>query len=59
MESVDSNFLPIYKDPELGRSYGIEFGNLFSTNEGDIGVLSAWTIPDHTTKPQIFRQDFT
>ena len=59
MESVDSNFLPIYKDPELGRSYGIEFGNLFSTNEGDIGVLFSLDYSlDHTTKPQIFRQDF-
>ena len=57
MEGFDHNFLPKYKDADLGKSFGIEFGNLIEKKDFSLGVLFSFDFEQgYSSKPKIYEQ---
>ncbi len=57
MSKVDPVFVPNYEDPELGRSIGLEFGNLIEKKDFSLGVLFSFDYSnDFSANPRIYQQ---
>ena len=57
MSNVDPVFVPHYEDPELGRSIGLEFGNLIEKKDFSLGVLFSFDYSNEfSANPRIFQQ---
>ncbi len=57
MEGFDHNFLPKYKDADLGKSIGIEFRNLIEKKDFSLGILFSFDFEQgYSSKPKIYDQ---
>ena len=58
MSGFDKDFTLKYVKPELGRSYGFEFGNLIEKKDLSIGILASADLSEsYSAKTPIYKQE--